>query len=138
MSILKKAICSYFFQIYSIFAVLKCFPAVSWLFSRVLKPKSPLVSLVTFTLLDPGKQPTHSWKTFSHGKISKSVEKNKNKVLFFSFWIYICDLAENLVNSCGILQQILFWNITFIWDLHTPNFLYFFKNNSFTFLIDFD
>ena len=52
------------------------------LMEKALKPKSPLVSLVAFTLLDPGKQPTHSWKTFSHRKISKSMEKNKNKVLF--------------------------------------------------------
>ena len=64
--------------------MLKWFPAVRWLFSRLLKLKSPLVSLVAFKLLEPGKQPTHSWKPFSHGKISKSVEKKKNKVLILS------------------------------------------------------
>ena len=69
--------------------MLKCFPPVRWLFSRVLKPKSPLVSLVAFMLLDPGKQPTHRWKTFSHGKISKSVEKNENKVLFHINGMYL-------------------------------------------------
>ena len=51
--------------------MLKCFPAVCWLFSWVLKPKSPLFSLVAFMLLNPGKQPTHL----------KKCGKNKNKVL---------------------------------------------------------
>ena len=34
------------------------------------------------SLMVPPGQPNHGWKTFSHGKISKSVEKKKNKVLF--------------------------------------------------------
>ena len=81
---IKKSNLFFFFSKFTrIIAVLKWFPAVRWLFSRLLKLKSPLVSLVAFKLLEPGKQPTHSWKPFSHGKISKSVEKKKNKVLFF-------------------------------------------------------
>ena len=79
---IKKSNLFFFFSKFTrIIAVLKWFPAVRWLFSRLLKLKSPLVSLVAFKLLEPGKQPTHSWKPFSHGKISKSVEKKKNKVL---------------------------------------------------------
>ena len=82
---IKKSNLFFFFSKFTrIIAVLKWFPAVRWLFSRLLKLKSPLVSLVAFKLLEPGKQPTHSWKPFSHGKISKSVEKKKNKVLFIS------------------------------------------------------
>ena len=81
--------------------MLKCFPPVRWLFSRVLKPKSPLVSLVAFMLLDPGKQPTHRWKTFSHGKISKSVEKNENKVLFPPYQ----SLSDKMVHGT-VLQTI--------------------------------
>ena len=80
---IKKSNLFFFFSKFTrIIAVLKWFPAVRWLFSRLLKLKSPLVSLVAFKLLEPGKQPTHSWKPFSHGKISKSVEKKKNKVLY--------------------------------------------------------
>ena len=83
---IKKSNLFFFFSKFTrIIAVLKWFPAVRWLFSRLLKLKSPLVSLVAFKLLEPGKQPTHSWKPFSHGKISKSVEKKKNKVLLFTF-----------------------------------------------------
>ena len=83
---IKKSNLFFFFSKFTrIIAVLKWFPAVRWLFSRLLKLKSPLVSLVAFKLLEPGKQPTHSWKPFSHGKISKSVEKKKNKVLFLLF-----------------------------------------------------
>ena len=82
---IKKSNLFFFFSKFTrIIAVLKWFPAVRWLFSRLLKLKSPLVSLVAFKLLEPGKQPTHSWKPFSHGKISKSVEKKKNKVLFLA------------------------------------------------------
>ena len=95
---IKKSNLFFFFSKFTrIIAVLKWFPAVRWLFSRLLKLKSPLVSLVAFKLLEPGKQPTHSWKPFSHGKISKSVEKKKNKVLF-----HYCNPADcSIEHACA-------------------------------------
>ena len=94
--------------------MLKCFLAVCQQFSRVLKPKSPLVSLVAFMLLDPGKQPTHRWKTFSHGKISKSVEKNENKVLFLNTrTIFLIPIFSFFMTEFQFLTAFYLQNIPF-------------------------
>ena len=62
----------------------KCFPPVSWLFSRAEKHKSHEWNEWTFGLQDPGKQPTNRWKTFEHGKNWVNLEKNENRLLFLT------------------------------------------------------
>ena len=64
---IKKSNLFFFFsRFFSISGFDQRFVSFRWLFSMVSKQKRPLVSLVAFSLFDHGKQPTQTYKLFSH------------------------------------------------------------------------
>ena len=87
--------------------------AVRCLFSGLSKLKSPLVSLVAFKLLEPGKQPTHSSKPFSHSKISKSVKKEEQSTISNSTFLLnniLAAISEGISSGQKNYQSTTSWS----------------------------